>query len=92
MEKESKVGHFLRVGVKGGGCSGFSYFLEFVEDQKDNDACYEFSGLKVLCDPKSLNFIAGIELDYDTNLLNGGFKFNNPQSRKSCSCGESFSV
>src|SRR3989344_3448303 len=89
MEKENKVGHFLRIGVKGGGCSGFSYHLDFVPDQKENDTIYEFDGLKVICDPKSLNFLDGIELDYSNNLMDSGFKFNNPKARKSCSCGES---
>ena len=83
---------FLRVGVRGGGCSGLSYVLDFVDTIMAEDTVLELGELRVLCDPKSLKFLEEMELDYDSNLLNGGFRFNNPKARKTCSCGESFSV
>lgn len=92
MEKENKVGHYLRVGVQGGGCSGFSYVMDFVNEIKEDDTTYKFDGLIVICDSKSIKLLDDIELDFDTNLLSGGFRFNNPKARKSCSCGESFSI
>ena len=83
----------LRVGVKGGGCSGLSYFLDFEAGEgREGDHVADFSGVEVRVDPKSLPYLNGTELDFDTNLLNGGFKFRNPQAKRSCSCGESFSV
>jgi|MDSW01.1.fsa_nt_gb iron-sulfur cluster assembly protein len=83
----------LRVGVKGGGCSGLSYFLDFEEaDGRDGDHVADFGGVEVRVDPKSLPYLDGTELDFDTNLLSGGFKFRNPQAKRSCSCGESFAV
>lgn len=83
----------LRVGVRGGGCSGLSYFIDFdANGPQENDKVLEVHGLTVICDPKSLEFIEGTTLDYDTNLLSGGFRFSNPKAKRSCSCGESFSV
>ena len=82
----------LRVGVKGGGCSGLTYFIDFVNAPKDNDNIVEIQGLTVVVDPKSLSFIDDTVLDFDTNLLSGGFKFTNPRAKRSCSCGESFTV
>ena len=90
-EKDGKPA-VLRVGVKGGGCSGLSYFMDFVDAPQQSDETLEIDGVTVVCDPKSLKFIDETVLDYDTNLLNGGFRFNNPKARKSCSCGESFSA
>ena len=82
----------LRVGVKGGGCSGLSYVLDFVEKVRGSDIRSELDGLTVICDPKSLDFIKELVLDFETNLLKSGWKFTNPKATKSCSCGESFSV
>lgn len=82
----------LRVGVRGGGCSGFSYVLDFTRDQRENDRVFEERGVRLLCDPKSYAFLADTELDFGDGLLDGGFRFNNPNAKKSCSCGESFSV
>lgn len=90
MEKEGRAG-ILRVGVKGGGCSGFSYHMEFVDAGRDGDSEYRFHGLDVVVDPKSLQFLQGIVLDYREGL-NSGFQWLNPNATKSCSCGESFSV
>lgn len=82
----------LRVGVRGGGCSGMSYFFDFDDAPRADDKVWEVKGLTVVCDPKSLTLLEGTELDYDTNLLKGGFKFHNPQAKRSCGCGESFSM
>lgn len=82
----------LRVGVRGGGCSGLSYFLDFDENPRDGDQVLQVAGLKVLVDPKSLKFLEGTTIDYEHKLLGGGFKFHNPQAKRSCSCGESFTA
>jgi iron-sulfur cluster assembly protein len=82
----------LRLGVRGGGCSGLTYFYEFETQQKASDHVWTVGGLTVLCDPKSMGLLAGTVLDYDSHLLKGGFRFTNPQAARSCSCGESFSL
>jgi len=84
----------LRVGVRGGGCSGFSYFMELIDrgGVTDQDSVLERDGVTIVCDPKSLKLIDGMTLDFDTNLLTGGYRFHNPNAKKSCSCGTSFSV
>lgn len=82
----------LRVGVKGGGCAGYSYFMDFDSTVRDGDTVLEVSGLTVRCDPKSLKLLSETTLDYETNLMNHGFRFNNPMVKRSCGCGESFSV
>ena len=93
VAKRQEIPAVLRVGVKGGGCSGLSYFLDFeVGEGKEGDLVSEFEGVEVRVDPKSLPYLDGTELDFDTNLLNGGFRFRNPQAKRSCSCGESFAV
>lgn len=81
----------LRLGVKGGGCSGLSYFMNF-DALKEKDNIFEFDGLKVLIDPKSFLYLKGTTLDYADTLQDKGFKFINPQANKTCGCGESFSV
>ncbi len=81
----------LRVGVKGGGCSGLSYFLNF-DQKKEKDAELDFEGLKVYVDPKSELYLNGTTLDYVDTLQEKGFRFMNPNANKTCGCGESFSV
>ena len=81
----------LRLMVKGGGCSGLSYAMNF-DRQKEKDNVFEFGGLKVLVDPKSLLYLKGTKLDYVDKLQDKGFRFNNPNADKTCGCGESFSV
>lgn len=81
----------LRMSVKGGGCSGLSYHLDF-DKPKENDHSLSFSGLKVLVDPKSFLYLKGTTLDYADSLQDKGFKFINPNAAKTCGCGESFSV
>jgi iron-sulfur cluster assembly protein len=81
----------LRVGVKGGGCSGLSYVLALEEAPRATDTVYDVDGVTVLVDPKSAQFITGMTLDYSTaNLLEGGWKYLNPNVQKSCGCGTSF--
>ena len=82
----------LRVGVRGGGCSGFSYFLEFAEEIKDNDRQLDSFGVTLLIDQKSYLYLMGTEVDYVDGLEGAGFKFQNPNARRTCGCGESFSV
>lgn len=83
----------LRVGVKGGGCSGFNYTLGFDDVPLDaNDQVFDESGVRVVCDPKSFLYLNGIEIDFEDSLMSRGFKFNNPNASNSCGCGESFSV
>lgn len=81
----------LRVGVVGGGCSGYSYALDFAEEADDEDLALDFSGLKVVMDPHSAQLLAGTEIDYVETLQKKGFVFNNPKATKTCGCGSSFS-
>jgi iron-sulfur cluster assembly protein len=91
---EQKLGEAtaLRVGVKGGGCSGFSYTLGFDDQISEVDQLNEIEGVRVVCDPKSFLYLNGTQIDFEDNLMGRGFKFGNPNASKSCGCGESFSV
>ena len=82
----------LRLGVRGGGCSGVSYAIEMADKIRDRDNVYGFDGLKVVVDPKSLVYLRGSVLDYEVKLMQHGFKFINPNEKSSCGCGESFTV
>ncbi len=82
----------LRGGVKGGGCSGFSYTLGFDDQISEIDQIAELDGVRVVCDPKSFLYLNGTQIDFEDNLMGRGFKFGNPNAAKSCGCGESFSV
>jgi iron-sulfur cluster assembly protein len=82
----------LRLGVKTTGCSGMAYVLEFADAANPDDLVFEDRGVKVLVDPKSLIYLDGTELDFAKEGLNEGFKFNNPNVKDSCGCGESFTV
>ena len=82
----------VRLGVKTTGCSGMAYKLEYADDSEADDLVFESQGLKVLVDPKSLPYIDGTELDFVREGLNEGFKFNNPNVKNECGCGESFNV
>lgn len=82
----------LRVGVKGGGCSGLTYQLGFDGEQKEGDTVIEEYGLKLFVDGKSLFYLMGTTLDFSDGLNGKGFVFNNPNATKTCGCGESFGV
>lgn len=93
MSDEPMVG--LRVGVRGGGCSGYSYFMELAKDgsvRAGKDLVVEAHGAKVIVDNRSLKFLAGTELDWETSLMGSSFQFHNPNAKRSCGCGSSFSV
>lgn len=91
LEKRGK-GVGLRLGVKTTGCSGLAYKLEYVDELALEDQPFESFGVKLLVDPKSLAYIDGTELDFVKEGLNEGFKFNNPNVKSECGCGESFKV
>ncbi len=82
----------LRIGVKGGGCSGLTYSLGFDTETRDGDMIIEQNGVKLFVDGKSLFYLSGTELDFSDGLNGKGFIFNNPNATKSCGCGESFGV
>jgi iron-sulfur cluster assembly protein len=82
----------LRLGVRGGGCSGVSYAIEFSDKVRDRDHKFAFDGLQVVVDPKSLVYLRGAVLDYEIKLMQHGFRFLNPNEKSGCGCGESFSI
>ena len=89
----------LRVGVRSGGCSGMSYTMDFIAEDEINsdDKIYDYSlsedvAFQVVCDPKSLLYIYGMQLDFSTELIGGGFNFTNPNASQTCGCGSSFAV
>ena len=82
----------LRMGVKGGGCSGFSYMLGFDESSHETDKVIDSNGVRVFVDEKSLPYLAGITLDYQDGLSGKGFTFDNPNATRTCGCGHSFSA
>ena len=98
LAEEAKVGAGLRVFVQGGGCSGFSYVIEFSDDPpRSGDTVLEFSEegastVRVYCDKKSILYLGGSVLDYEKTLMYQGFKFRNPQEASKCGCGHSFTV
>lgn len=92
MEEQNIPSNYgLRVGVKGGGCSGFSYVLGF-DEQKEKDDVYEISGFKVLMEKAHAIYLLGMEVDWVDGLNNRGFMFNNPNAKSTCGCGSSFSA
>lgn len=92
LENSIPESHGLRLGVKGGGCSGLSYVLAFDEMPKENDKVMQINGVTVFIDPKSLFYLSGTVLDFSDGLNGKGFVFNNPQATKTCGCGSSFGV
>ena len=92
MEDEGQVGYFIRVGVKGGGCSGLMYELSFDNVISDTDKEIENNEIKVVVDKKSFLYLVGTELDFSGGLNGKGFVFNNPNADRTCGCGESFSL
>jgi len=91
MAKRGK-GEGLRIGVRTSGCSGKAYVIEYADRIEPEDEVYESHGVKIIVDKKSLVYLDGTELDYTREGLNEGFKFNNPNVKDTCGCGESFNV
>lgn len=91
IDKRGK-GVGLRLGVRTSGCSGMAYVLEFADQIEESDMVFEGHGVKVIVDPKSLVYIDGTELDFAREGLNEGFRFNNPNVKDECGCGESFNI
>ncbi|MBI4418571.1 MAG: iron-sulfur cluster assembly accessory protein [Ignavibacteriales bacterium] len=94
IKSENKIPetHALRLGIKGGGCSGMTYVLAFDEKPRQGDNIYDIGGLTVYIDPKSLFYLSGTTLDFSDGLNGRGFVFNNPQAVRTCGCGSSFGV
>lgn len=91
IEKRGR-GLGLRLGVRTTGCSGMAYQLEYVDEPDAQDQVFEFFGIKVFIDPKSMPYLEGTQLDYGREGLNEGFRFSNPNEKATCGCGESFTV
>lgn len=90
LSKDGRPEAFLRVGVKGGGCSGFEYLTVVDTTITERDLIEDIDGVRVVCDKKSARFLAGSVLNYTGNLIGGGFQFDNPNAARSCGCGTSF--
>ncbi len=91
MASENLQGYGIRVGVVGGGCSGFQYSMDFENQQRDGDLSFEQDGVKLYVDPMSSMYLQGVTVDYVVGLQGAGFKFTNPNARNTCGCGQSFS-
>ena len=91
MTKEEKADWKLRMGVRGGGCSGFKYVLGFDNQATPEDQEFQQEGVTLICDTRSYLYLNGTEIDYEDGLNGAGFVFKNPNARKSCGCGQSFS-
>jgi iron-sulfur cluster assembly protein len=90
VAKDGRPGVMLRIGLKGGGCSGLEYVMRLEETARETDLSVDWDGVRVLCDPKSAPFLAGAVLGYSGNLIGGGFEFDNPNAERKCGCGTSF--
>ena len=91
MQQKPDVGG-LRLGVQGGGCSGFSYVTQFESGPRPNDQVFDYQGAKVWVDPKSMVFLKGMTLDFKSDLMQQGFVIHNPNAKSTCGCGTSFST
>ena len=92
LKVENKEGYYLRMSVKGGGCSGMTYKMSFDNDEKEFDKIFESQGIKIVCDLQSWMYLKGTNIEYSDDMLNGGFKITNPNAERTCGCGTSFAV
>jgi iron-sulfur cluster assembly accessory protein len=90
IARENLQGYGIRVGVIGGGCSGFQYSMDFEKEQRDGDMAFEQDGVRIYLDPMSSMYLQGVTVDYVQGLQGAGFKFNNPNAKSTCGCGSSF--
>lgn len=92
LAKREKPAFGIRVGIKSGGCSGLSYFIEYAEEKNKYDEVISDNGVNILIDPKALMYLIGTEMDYTETQFKSGFTFTNPNEKVSCGCGKSFNV
>lgn len=92
LAKSSNPDYYLRLGVRGGGCSGFKYVIQFDAEAFERDSLFEIDGVKLVIDQKSLPYLKGATLDWQKTLMGQGFKFINPQEESACGCGHSVSL
>ena len=92
QQKLSPEKVYLKVGVKGGGCSGFSYILDLTEARNENDEEFAVHNVRVICDPKSYLYLNGTQIDFKDEMMQRGFVFKNPNATTTCGCGSSFSA
>jgi iron-sulfur cluster assembly protein len=92
LARDKREGHGLRVSIADGGCSGYSYKLDFEKEEKSGDIVLRFDGLTVFVDPQSVDHLKGTVIDFTSGLYGGGFKFSNPNATGTCGCGTSFSA
>lgn len=90
MESENRTGQALRIMVKAGGCSGYSYAMGFDTEQHEEDIVYEQHGIRMMVDPFSMRLLEGTQVDWVDTLMGGGFAINNPNAVRTCGCGQSF--
>jgi iron-sulfur cluster assembly protein len=88
-DKRGSPGAMIRIGVRGGGCTGFTYVFEWAEKVRPTDQVFSAHGVSIVIDPKSLVYLGGMQLDFVRGMMGHGFKFNNPNAKGSCGCGES---
>lgn len=91
IKEEGEAGDSLRVSVVGGGCSGYQYNLDFEKSPREDDICMDFGGVSIIIDPISAGYLRGTVVDFVSGLNGSGFKFNNPNAKRTCGCGSSFS-
>ncbi len=92
LARRGKPDAYLRIGVRAGGCSGLEYVMQPEESPRPNDLQFELDGLRILIDPRSARILQGTTIDYTGELIGGGFRFNNPNAKRQCGCGTSFSL
>ena len=92
LKLENKEGYYLRMSVKGGGCSGMTYKMTFDNNKEEFDRIFESCGIEILCDLQSWLYLKGTNVEYSDDMLNGGFKITNPNAERTCGCGTSFSL